>query len=360
MIDDGDGDLALFLKPETYQHYREYIEVPTANGVTESYRPEEIFLTRCSGDQSDFFNAYGGTNSDYNYRMGETALAMSNLLVECGGHPEQLTSAFQSYLKGYEAGERPFGLAVTPSVENPDDPGQEIDLRNVIENFTLTSCEQLFAFLGFHRQAMAWHAKDRTVDPALFGKNRYTPRYGGKPEERTLFTNLFNQPYDVTWEKYKSKNKRGNMDRIVSCMMDGETIECGSIVDGTLYNGYVTSAQYITLYTRMDGLFCFILGPDLPLAGEFLRRLFEIQYWFIHIMPYYRGSLAVMNIFRYVMLAFYNRKQTDETKRLPLAPNRRDVFPDLHALLFCKSAEDFIEASFKKLYCVDYNAYCVD
>jgi hypothetical protein len=124
-----------------------------------------------------------------------------------------------------------------------------------------------------------------------------------------------------------------------------------------LLNGKITYDQYIVIYIHMGSLFAELCRPELLPAREYLCRIFRIQYWFIHIMPFYRGSLAAMNMFRYVMTAYYNaRALTEERPPLPIVPARFNYFPDLEALFSYRNEDDFAEASLRLIYCVDYSS----
>ncbi len=56
-----DDDYSLFLKPDTYETGRPYIDVLPSAGLTEDYMPVERFLSRCSGDREAIFASYGGS-----------------------------------------------------------------------------------------------------------------------------------------------------------------------------------------------------------------------------------------------------------------------------------------------------------
>src|SRR5690606_15440308 len=167
-------------------------------------------------------------------------------------------------------------------------------------------------------------------------------------------------PYLTALNKFRQQGKRDEPSYFITRNFYDQTCPVGCLTKGVLVNWMTPPDCYEAIFTHMDELFTSITGPALPDARTFLERVFEVQYWYIHIMPCERGSLAVMNMFRYAMLAYYNRRQHDETRWLPLAPNRTNVYPDLEALLLRDTLANFIEASMRELYCVDYNKYCDD
>ena len=351
-----DDGLYLFLNPDTYNQDRVYIDVEPSQGVTENYAPTERFLTRITGNRELTFSHYGGKQSEYNHRMGEVALAASYILTTCNGDLNTLPNCFDDYRKGYIPDQRPHGIKALHS-----------DAPFILWTFTDTPCEKLFSYLAFHRHVMAMNAKGGTMENVqVFGRNRYAECLGASNEQRRInnnriSTNLTNHPYLPSLQKFYDlgKNDKGKMFLLLPTFK-GERIPCGYMKNGELNNMLVQDADYIKLYAHMNTLLLSIASPQLPTARKFLAAVFEIQYWYIVIMPLERGSLAVMNKFRYVMLAYYNRRQDNPERRLPLAPNRLDIYPDLEALLLRDTVEAFVNASFAELYCVDYNAYCSD
>lgn len=354
-----DDGLYLFLNPDTYNQDRVYIDVEPSQGVTENYDPAERFLTRVSGDREMTFCRYGGKQSEYEHRMGEAALAMSYILTACDGDLDTLSDCFDDYMRGYVPGQRPHGIKDRLYSIPYDAPF-------ILWTFTDTPCEKFFSYLAFHRHVMARNAKGGTMNVQVFGRNRYAECLGASVQQRRqynnmLSTNLCSHPYLPSLEKFYGlgKNDKGKMFLLLPTFK-GERIPCGYMKNGELNNMLVQDADYIKLYAHMNTLLLSIASPQLPTARKFLAAVFEIQYWYIVIMPLERGSLAVMNKFRYVMLAYYNRRQDNPERRLPLAPNRLDIYPDLEALLLRDTVEAFVNASFAELYCVDYNAYCSD
>lgn len=348
---------ALFLHPDAYDLEQGLLFAPPSQGYTENYDPQYCFLTRSSSDQSTFFQGYGGTQVQYNRRVAETVLVMSRILLDSNGYLPDIVPAFERYLLGYDQDQNPYGIAAVTQIATENGV---VDLRNVIWTFTETPCEYFFAYLAFHRHVIAFYAPS-CKNREKFGKNRYRRHYDGDDQDTILHTDIRRDPYRPTWQTYLNRHKGKIIDRVLFCSFPPEKISCGSLTNGNVYNGCISRVGYITIYSRMNDLLTqLVVGQNLLPKREFLRAVFEIQYLFIHLMPYDRGSLAVMNVFRFVMLAYYNRRQPVPALRLPLAPTRTDAYPDLHALILCDNLEDFIEASFRDLYCVDYNLYCDD
>lgn len=327
--------LNLFLSMAEFEQGKLYIAVPAAMGVTHPYDDNNRFLTLTIDDQSKFFRAYGGEQSQYNHRMGEVAIAMSRLLAERQASRTELRAGFDGY------------TGSIPCVQKYK------ELLQILCNNGQTACEEFIGYLAFHRHVMAFAAGNGLNND--FGKDRYAPYLAQGRTDSYLQTNISRGPYAHSWMAIQQRSDRPT--GLLWVMFKEQKIDCNAITPvGMLYNGYVV--QFREIYQHMNMLFQEIVTGSLPPARMFLRRVFEIQYWFIWLMPYSRGSLAVMNMFRYVMLAYYNRRQPDGTRRLPLAPSSPGIYPDLYALMMCGSPEEFIELSMSTLYCVNYHQYC--
>lgn len=347
----------LFLDPGSFDYDKEYINVSPGVGLQQNYAPEERFLTRITDDRETHFSRYGGKQTAYAYRMAETTLAISRVLYKCKGDLNTLPENFNNYWKGYDKQDRPHGILcgyLTPIC----------DLKEVLWTHTQTRCELFFSYLACHRHLMAMDANNYDERYAgAFGRNRYYLHLTTPPDERNklrfslLNTDLNNPPYQPSLEKFYKKGGQDQGGYAITRDFNNKIIPFGCLTKGVLINWLVAQDDYETLFLHMNDLFLSITGPKLPRREEFLRAMFEIQYWYIHIMPCERGSLAVMNLFRYAMLAYYNRRKINRAKWFPMAPNRVDVYPDLEALILRKNLDDFIKASIHKLYCVDYGAY---
>ncbi len=347
----------LFLHSDSFGYDKKYIDVPPEDGKRETYDKEERFLTRISNDRELHFSRYGGEQAAYAHRMAETALAMSRVLYNCKKDLSDLSQRFDDYWQGYDKKERPHGIRYRYLTS-------AYNLKEVLWTCTNTPCELFFSYLACHRHLMAQEVnlkKDETDSP--FGRNRYYRYLTTPPDGRnnlpfsSLETDLKNPPYLTSLQKFYETGGQDQDSYAITRDFYNKIIPFGCLTKGVLTNWLVSQEDYETLFHHMNDLFLSITRPKLPRREEFLRAMFEIQYWYIHIMPCERGSLAVMNMFRYAMLAYYNRRKINRAKWFPMAPNRVDVYPDLEALILRKNMDDFIGASIHDLYCVDYGAY---
>ncbi|RIK93650.1 MAG: hypothetical protein DCC73_08760 [Proteobacteria bacterium] len=348
---------ALFLHSDSFNADKKYIDASPGPGLLEGYGAQERFLTRISDDREQHFSRYGGEQTAYAHRMAETALAMSRVLWLCDGNPALLPEKFADYWQGYEEETRPYGIRFRylTIIYN---------LNQVLWTYTDSPCELFFSYLACHRHLMAMVANpDNEEYAGLFGRNRYYYYLTAQTEEERrrqigfLETDLKNQPYLPSLQKFYDSGGQDRQGYRIARDVDGEVVTFGYLTKGVLINWLTPRRDYQYLFIHMNDLLQSLAGPELPDCRSFLRAMFEIQYWYIHIMPCERGSFAVMNMFRYAMLAYYNRRQPEEAKWLPIAPNRSDVYPDLEALILRKNLDDFIEASIHDLYCVDCGAY---
>lgn len=347
----------LFLDPDSFDKDRKYIDVPPGVGLQEDYLPEERFLTRIGDDHEKHFSRYGGDQTAYAYRMAETALAMSRILYKCKGDPTVLPEKFAGYWQGYDKKNWPHGIRYHYLTS-------AYDLTEVLWTYTQTPCELFFSYLACHRHLMAQEAnRDNENKARPFGCNRYYRYLTADPDERRnlpfslLETDLKSQPYLPSLHKFYKNGGQDHDPYAITRNFDDNLIPFGCLTEGVLTNWLVSQEDYKSLFLHMNYLFKSITAPERPARQTFLRAVFEIQYWYIHIMPCERGSLAVMNMFRYAMLAYYNRRQPNKYKWLPIAPNRSDIYPDLEALILRINMDDFINASIRELYCVDYSVY---
>ncbi len=286
--------------------------------------------------------------------MGEVAITISGVLEACSSDLQSMPGHYRTYLQSLD-----LAIRCPPIVDGED-------LERVYHTCTKTACERFVTYLAFHRHLIARTAKNRSPELSSFGRSRYFGYFGetDRNERRLhnnfLSTNLNGPPYDVSLNKFYEKAGTEVKTWLLSPELDGKSVACGYVKDGTLFNALIEDEDYVRLYDRMETLFHRLTDPNLLPVRDFLDAVFEIQFWFIVIMPCDRGSRAIMDLFRFVMLAYYNRRQPDPDRWLPLAPNRLDVYPDLYALLLCDTVDEFIAMSFSDLYCVDYTAYCND
>lgn len=352
----------LFLHASSYLGECRHIDAPPGQGpgqtLTEDYAPDERFLTRISLDQEQHFSRHGGDQAQYSHRIGETVLALSRVLWACNGNMTVLPDQFAHYWRGYDQDERPHGLYTTYL-------SIVFDLKAVLWTYTGSPCELFFSYLACHRHLIAQEAiPDDEAKTGPFGRNRYFEYLTATSNEERgklisyLQTDLNNPPYLTSLNKFYDQG--GTNSHFISRDLNDLVCPFGFLTKGVLVNWLTPPNCYEAIFAHMNELFASITGPELPDARRFLEHVFEIQYWYIHVMPCERGSLAVMNMFRYTMLAYYNRRQPDEAKWLPMAPNRTDIYPDLEALFLRTTMDEFIHASFQELYCVDYGAYCED
>lgn len=350
---------ALFLHSDSFNADKKYIDA-SPGPLLEGYGAQERFLTRISDDREQHFSRYGGEQTAYAHRMAETALAMSRVLYKCKYKGKVdltlLPEKFNDYWQGYDQNKRPHGIRYHYLTQN--------DLSEVLWTFTQTPCELFFSYLACHRHLMAMEANPDNKNYAKpFGRNRHYHYLTAPPDRRNnlpfsfLETDLKNPPYLTSLQKFYANGGEDQDSYAITCDFNNKIIPFGCLTKGVLINWLVSREDYETLFFHMNDLFLSITGQTLPGRKEFLRAMFEIQYWYIHIMPLERGSLAVMNMFRYAMLAYYNRRKFSRAKWFPMAPNRVDVYPDLEALILRKNMDDFIEGSIRDLYCVDYGAY---
>lgn len=348
---------SLFLSAESYQLDRPYIDVPAGLGLQQAYDLAERFLTLNSLERDDYFIRYDGEQSAYAFRIGEAALAMSRVLWSCQGDLTMLPEHFAAYWQGHDPIERPHGIQHAYQTTM-------FDFRQILWTYTDTACEWFFSYLAAHRHLIAQAAHGDDGDAAPVGRNRYHDylRAGNAAKRAGLIsylrTDLRQLPYVRSLQRFYAAGGRDSRGHFIIRETDTRLHPFGSLVQGVLTNWLAPPASYDCLFLHMDELFCAITGSVLPDARNFLRAVFEIQYWYIHLMPCERGSADIMSMFRHAMLAYYNRRQPDRARWLPISPNRIDIYPDLEALFLRASLAAFIEASFQELYCVDYTIIC--
>lgn len=345
----------LFLHPDSFKTDKKYINVLPGRGLQEAYGPEERFVTRTTINREEHFSRYGGVQSAYAHRMAETALAMSRVLYKCKEGLTDLPEKFDDYWQGYDKKKRPHSIHYHYLTT--------CNLTEVLWTYTQTPCELFFSYLACHRHLMAKEANQKNEYKARpFGRNRHYHYFTVSPDElrslqlSLLETDLKNQPYLPSLQKFYDGGGQDQDPHIISRDLGNSQIMFGSLTRGVLANWLTSKDDYETLFAHMNTLFLAITGTTLPGREAFLRAVFEIQYWYMHIMPCERGSLAVMNLFRYTMLTYYNRRKPNKAKWLPLAPNRIDIYPDLEMLFIRPTLESFIDASMNELYCVNYQA----
>lgn len=356
--------------------------------TTEEFLLQERFCARVSQNNNSMTSLYGHDQTLYNTQSQDICLTLMNILININSDLSQLPTQFL-----------PCRQVLNNTLPNDF---QHIDIPSidgcVLVTVTDLPLELFFAYIGYFRHLLAAASPQREEKWDDYGATRY-----GDFDEETLPTSLKPERYhdSVTRGRTgttvqdcilnaKAKRKSGlkvkldggkisqnkyleligsiDQDNTIPHKIDiikvfnGDSI-CFGKIEGfaMMLNGKISRDQYIAIYSHMDGLFAELCGPELLPAREYLCHVFRIQYWFIHIMPFYRGSLAAMNMFRYVMTAYYNARGLNHGRPpLPVVPARFNYFPDLEALFCYRNEYDFAEGSLRLIYCVDYDNLSTD
>jgi len=358
-------------------------------GLREPFEEAYRFCALPEGGNQELQTVYGHGQSQFNDMSGQIALTLTDILLNA--FRNQALQDQESLLEGL----RPFGPVLTDylATYGTSIPGTVASstLSTILDD---SPAELFFSYIGFCRQVLAFCAAPDSPDRQDFGRPRYRPH-----DRAGLYTPLTAPRYLPSIERarsgealatYKELCKADRLaefedesseDRpspeiqayylsqyddldyfeIVRTIED-HTIRFGKVVRyEDLENYSISEDEYRVVYSEIDRNFALLMAPDLPGVRQFLDAVFRVQYWFIMITPFHRGSAAAMGLFRHAMTAWYNyRIRGTSLHRLPIAPSRPGYQPDLEALLCCLTAEDFVTLSMDGLYCVNYNAYCDD
>ena len=355
-------------------------------GLTESFQPDERFRARISDRVNPMESLYGHQQSLFNQQCESICLTLLKVLIDTEGNLSTLTTAFE-----------PCWANLRDAQEQDVAPLVPADIRDLVLNtLGATPVEIFFSYIGYYRHLLAAAAKPREDRWDDFGANRYLdyePRPLSTPLKPTRYqpsverarsgaafedykayvesrqeeglrqkvndNSLSQQDFEIQMEKNRARNQNLQSFKI-NKVFGGRSI-CFARVDkwSTLFDDAVDANDYREIYQYMDDLFVTLFGEDLLPAREFLAQVFRIQFWFIHLMPFHRGSAAAMSFFRFIMTAYYNYRTNGINRpMLPIAPPLMDYFPDLEALFLCRTDDDFVALSMNGIYCIDYNAYC--
>jgi hypothetical protein len=346
----------------------------------EAYR----FCALPLGGMQELKTVYGHGQIQFNNMSGQIVLVLT----------DALSNAFENQESLFE-GLRPFGPILTDYLGTYGKtlPGK-IASSTLSTMLDASPAELFFSYIGFCRQVLACCAAPDNRDNQDFGRPRYlshdraglytpltAPRYLPSMERARSGNALATYIEQCKAERLADFEDESSEDRpspeiqayylsqyddmdyfeIVRTIED-HTIRFGKVVRfEDLENYTISEDEYRVVYDEIDRYFALLMAPDLPDVRQFLDAVFRVQYWFIMITPFHRGSAAAMGLFRHAMTAWYNyRIRGTNLRPLPVVPSRPGFHPDLEALLCCLTADDFVSHSMAGLYCVDYNAYCDD
>lgn len=357
----------------------------TIVGLTEDFAANRRFCARPEDGETELDKVYATNQDAFNAQSEAACLALAQIVIECQADRSQ--SLCQSLRERLQA--LRDGLASLPYLTS------ESSVEDVFSTRLNNSpAELLMSCFALYRRLLATHS--RTEACADFGALRYgkestgrlatpldAPRYQPSVErcsagaafegyvELSLALereSMENDPFGIDYPEDEIIERLAKLEEIyrdkpdsfeLIRRLDNTSISFGK-VDNSIYleNFRITDEHYELVYGEIDSLLLGLLDDILPDPAAFLDSVFRLQYWFIHIMPFWRGSAAIMNWVRYVMTAYYNhRAQEDDRAPLPTVPSRAGFFPDLEALLCCPTPDDFVEKSMTEIYCADYTAY---
>ncbi len=399
----------LFLPNWPYEDLRLFITNQSKiEGSTEDFSNDEKFCTRVDPNTEDMAALYGHDQVTYNNQSSAICLALLHILIRSNGDREHLKGCKNTYLEAFRNAQEKYkkGLCIG-------------EVATYLEDYiTDTSVEWFFVHIAYFRFILAAASPEKSDRWKDFGKNRYTffdkslfdENFDPDSDEHVgpeLITSLYNARYrasvvrgaavykpqfwyelelnaeiadletritrgelsrdqcDQEIASFKELNPEASTHYNVIRLLEGKYIKFArffynSSADGGMLTNYCVKENiYEELHNYMNGLFLTLFALELPSARTVLTTIFRIQFWFIHIMPWHRGSAAGMNMIRYVLIAYYNyRAHALGRPMLPTVPSRRGYFPDLEAFLTCETEDDFVKGSFEDYYCVNYNVYC--
>lgn len=382
-----------FLPPWPLDDLLAYISNPDdLAGLTENFSSNERFCTRVPQQQASMSTIYGHDQYVFNQQSAAICQALLQILANINNNPQDLPTAFAPCWEELLAARKDGRHAL-----NTD------DIQNtILACVGTTPVEKFFAYIAYFRHLLAAAAPMREETWHNFGANRYLD---GGAEDNECFDTPLDTPLEP--DRYQPSVDRGKdgaarqdyladiREKLVSGLRQalenhklsqrefeekiraqeeknraltsfdiakvfgGQKVLFARISKWTkLLNLRVPEETYINIYDYMNNLFETFFTPQLMPAQKWLETIFRIQFWFIHIMPYRRGSLAVMNMFRYAMTAYYNYRALKLGRApLPIAPARIGYFPDLEALLCCRTEGDFTIGSCTTYYCVDFSRH---
>lgn len=355
-MNEDDQSTSLPLPPCTLMNAEALIaNHPPILGLTETFNDAYRLGANISGGQESMGEIYRANQKTFHDQSSQVILSLAEVLLRCNGNPNKLDKAFKRNLHTYK---EKYG-------EISDRPA----LMNVLAVLTpeMSPTEIFFSYIAFYRHLMALTVPCKNQlqkeEQESFGVNRYSLQ----PKEN-LSTPLTPPRYQPSVQRFKEcplhqqyvQLGLGETSFIIKKQCGNRGIEnIAEIRDyEVLLNYCISEDDYNYIYETIDPLFAGLIGDELLTPTDFLSRVFRIQYWFIHIMPYLGGSLAVMQIFRHTMIAYYNyRAQELNRQLLPIVPARTDYFPDLEALLCCATEQEFVDGSMTNYYCVNFTAY---
>lgn len=324
---------------------------------TEDFPDNRKFCTRPLEGDAEMVEIYGNAQDSFNAQSAKVCLILTDLLVRCGYNADDIGPAFQTNRVAYA--KKPQGLKHL----DPD----WTETRVLSTKLSKNTAELFFSYIGLYRHIMAAMSPKREDDWNHYGANRFLD-----PHNEHIKTPLAMPRYAPSVERYKQS---ALYKKVADDIPDGPDnthipvlkrspglpdicyfeLSCGNGY-WELWNLQILGWQYELTYREIDTLFRELLTEHLKAAKDFLTIVFKIQYWFIHIMPYHRGSAAGMNLIRYIFTAYYNyRVRGTDRPPLPVVPSKRGYFPDLEALLTCMTPEEFVEKSMTEIYCVDFS-----
>lgn len=382
-------ETGLFLPAWPLDDLLPYVSNPEAlSGLLEEFSQNERFCTRVARQQISMTEIYGHDQNVFNLQSSAACQALLQILIDANGDLQNLTVAFTPCWEALKA-------AGSKNQHKLDLDDIDTAILACVGN---TPLEKFFAYIAYFRHLLAAAAPKREEQWQNFGANRYldevddmdppldTPlapdRYQPSAKRgqngaafqdylvaikekqvaglRQALNNqrISQETFEQKLLEYDRKNRALTSFDICK-MFGGQKITFAKVDQWKkLLNLKITREKYVTIYDYMNNLFLSLFTPKPISARNWLETVCRIQFWFIHIMPYRRGSLAVMNMFRYVMTAYYNYlAHQRNAPMLPIVPARIAYFPDLEALFCCRTEDDFILGSLRTYYCVDFTYY---
>lgn len=394
---ENDIDPCWFIRPCTLEDPEGLVATPDIiPALSEDFNRDYPYCLNISSGTAETEQIYGTDQQVYNRQSRAVTLALAEILLANHENPPRMASAFQDCLDHFTRA-YPAVSGIYPGIR-PDRYR-----KTLVEGGSQS--ETFFSYIAVFRYLMAATAGKRESAWENFGLNRYrnyealytpldAPRYLPSVErfkaDRRLLDAFIQSMKDEYDEQQRARYEQDSDDSDdadsnplspaereeirnfrfsqyeqassfpITKVLRGRLIQSIGTYKDTpeLINSCVSEEDYGFLFGEMDRDFARLLAPELLSAQTFLETLFAIQYLFIHVMPYHRGSYAVMGLYRHAMIAYYNHRARVLGRRLlPVVPTRRDYFPDLEALLCCVTEDEFIAASLSTYYCVDYRAY---
>ncbi len=343
-----------FIPYDQYRKHKRFIAVPVRpDAQTEEFKTKSRLSQNISIGRGHLKELYGADQAIFSRQMSEIALLVSYLLMECDHNPGLFSQKSLNYVAS---------LHREPENEEPEQIFPDTAQNHCLQNISDTTFEAFLGVVALHRHMIG--AEDHG-----FGINRYISAYKTSeiPSSHTVLSELrltthLGTRYLPVLTRYLERRNIEDPSALARTSLDKKFgsygVEDVGIMEGeNIHHHLVDKQDYVMLMRHMDRLFTRLISEDMS-TRYYLDAVFEIQYWFIHISPYQRGSLSVMDQILYIFITYYNRQAAITGKpMLPLAPNRLDIIPGLEALLHYQNVENFKAASAERLYCVDYTKY---